>query len=57
MTSRIPFYFLIALLIAVGTWLNIMRHDNYGVPWSPGEKRQVWEVEARIEFSGMQLTT
>ena len=53
MTSRIPFYFLIALLIAAGTWLNIMRHDNYGVPWSPGEKRQVWEVEARIEFTGM----
>ncbi len=53
MTSRIPFYFLIGLLVIGGIWLNVMRHDNYGVPWTPGEKRQVWDIEARIEFSGM----
>lgn len=53
MTSRIPFYFLIGLLVIAGIWLNVSRHDNYGVPWTPGEKRQVWDIEARIEFRGL----
>ncbi len=51
MTSRIPFYFLIALLVVAGVSLTIMRHESYGVPWTPGETRQVWDIEARIEFS------
>ncbi|MGO2508033.1 MAG: inactive transglutaminase family protein [Vibrio hibernica] len=50
MTSRVPFYFFIAILIATGIALSIMRHENYGVPWTPGETRQVWDVEARVEF-------
>lgn len=52
MISRIPFYFLIALLVIGGVTLSIMRHQNYGVPWVPGEQRQIWDIEARIEFSG-----
>ncbi len=31
--------------------MSVFRHQNYGVPWTPGETRQVWDVEARIEFS------
>jgi hypothetical protein len=53
MTSRIPFYFLIALLIVAGLSLSYVRNDSYGVPWVPGEQRQVWDVEARIEFSAL----
>ncbi|WP_375753513.1 inactive transglutaminase family protein [Vibrio sp. HN007] len=53
MISRVPFYLLIGLLVVAGISLCITRHDNYGVPWTPGEKRQVWDIEARIEFSGI----
>lgn len=37
MTSRVPFYIFIALLIVAGATLMIQRHDSYGVPWTPGE--------------------
>ncbi len=50
MTSRVPFYMLISLLIVVGLGMSIYRHDVYGVPWTAGQKHQVWEVEARVEF-------
>lgn len=52
MTSKIPFYISVALLIVAGIALSIFRHQNYGVPWTPGEARQVWDIEARIEFTG-----
>ncbi|KJY83147.1 gonadoliberin III [Vibrio galatheae] len=52
MTSKIPFYISVALIIAAGIALSIFRHQNYGVPWTPGETRQVWDIEARIEFNG-----
>jgi len=29
------------------------RHDVYGVPWTPGEERALWELEARIEFDAI----
>ncbi len=51
MTSRIPFYLSVGFLIVVGVALSIMRHDTYGVPWTPGETRQVWDIEARVEFN------
>ncbi|MGB2079843.1 MAG: UUP1 family membrane protein, partial [Vibrio sp.] len=51
MTSRVPFYFLIAILVVTGITLSVLRHQNYGVPWTPGESRQVWDVEALIEFT------
>ncbi len=50
MTSRIPFYLLITLLVVAGATLSIIRHNEYGVPWLPGEQRELWDVEARIEF-------
>lgn len=52
MTSKIPFYISVTLLIIAGIALSIFRHQNYGVPWTPGEARQVWDIEARIEFNG-----
>ncbi|CAH0526345.1 inactive transglutaminase family protein [Vibrio hippocampi] len=50
MTSRIPFYLSVSLLIIAGIALSVIRHQTYGVPWTPGESRQVWDIEARIEF-------
>ncbi|PMM46139.1 inactive transglutaminase family protein [Vibrio splendidus] len=51
MTSRIPFYISIFLLIVAGITLSMFRHTTYGVPWTPGETNQVWDIEARIEFN------
>ncbi|MBD1557877.1 inactive transglutaminase family protein [Vibrio sp. S9_S30] len=51
MTSKVPFYLAVALLIIAGIALSILRHTDYGVPWTPGETRQVWDVEARVEFT------
>ena len=50
MTSKFPFYILVSVLVIAGTALSIFRHQNYGVPWTPGETRQVWDIEARIQF-------
>lgn len=51
MTSKVPFYLAVAFLIVAGIALSILRHTDYGVPWTPGETRQVWDVEARVEFT------
>ena len=53
MPSRVPFYFLISLLVVAGLTLSWLRHDSYGVPWTPGERSQVWDVEARIQFDAV----
>ncbi|QEA39977.1 gonadoliberin III [Pistricoccus aurantiacus] len=50
--SRLPFYLLTGLLIVAGIALSIHRHVEFEVPWTPGEKRQVWEVEAQVDFVG-----
>ncbi|MFT4766666.1 MAG: hypothetical protein ACI9OH_003796, partial [Oleispira sp.] len=51
MTSRVPFYFFITMLVIIGITLSTLRHQDYGVPWTPSESRQVWDIEARIEFT------
>ncbi|WGW01499.1 inactive transglutaminase family protein [Vibrio sp. YMD68] len=51
MTSKVPFYLSVVLLIIAGIALSVLRHQTYGVPWIPGETRQVWDIEARIEFT------
>ncbi|MCE0496284.1 inactive transglutaminase family protein [Vibrio salinus] len=53
MTSRIPLYVSIVALILFGLYLTLFRHITYGVPWTPGETKQVWEVEARIQFDAL----
>jgi len=50
MVSRVPFYFLIGFLILAGIALSAYRHMVYGVPWLADETRQVWQIEARINF-------
>lgn len=53
MTSRVPFYLSVLLLIAAGITLSVVRHQTYGVPWTPGETRQIWDIEARVEFNAL----
>lgn len=50
-SGRAPFYFLIGFLVLAGMLLSWHRHLVYEVPWLPGEKRQIWSVEARVEFT------
>lgn len=50
MYSRKPFYIIVAGLFLVGLALMLQRHFLYEIPWFPGEKRQVWSVEAKVEF-------
>lgn len=50
-SGRGSFYFLILFLVLAGVLLSWHRHVVYEVPWLPGEKRQIWSVEARIEFT------
>lgn len=51
MINRLPFYLFVAALVLVGVALSLYRHSVYGVPWFPGEHREQWEIEARIEFT------
>ncbi|CAM3420279.1 UUP1 family membrane protein [Halomonas lysinitropha] len=49
--SRLPFYLIVAFLLVAGVALSIHRHVQFEVPWTPGEQRQVWEVEAQVNFT------
>ncbi len=53
MKSKVPFYLLVFALVVVGVALSVLRHQNYGVPWTPGQMRQVWDIEARVEFDAI----
>lgn len=49
-SRRASFYLLVILLLAIGSFLTWYRHVMFDVPWLPGEKRQIWSVEARVDF-------
>ena len=49
--SRLPFYFIVGLLLLVGIVASVHRHLQFEIPWFPGEQRQVWEIEAVINFN------
>ncbi|MFC2993261.1 UUP1 family membrane protein [Halomonas tibetensis] len=49
--SRLPFYLLVGLLMVAGIGLSVHRHITLEVPWTPGEQREVWEIEALINFT------
>ena len=50
MVSKIPFYVAVITLVIIGILMSVIRHQTYGVPWFPGESRQIWDIEARVEF-------
>ncbi|WP_417581372.1 inactive transglutaminase family protein [Nitrincola sp.] len=52
MVSRVPFYSTIAILILTGLSIAVMRHMQLGIPFWPGEQKQAWLIEARIDFQG-----
>ncbi|WP_271270750.1 inactive transglutaminase family protein [Aliamphritea hakodatensis] len=53
MQQKIPFYLLVILLICLGMGSAVYRHINLEIPWLPGETREVWSVEARVEFTAL----
>jgi hypothetical protein len=53
MVSRKPFYLLVGLLLIAGISLTLHRHYTYDIPWLPGEKRQTWSIEAKVEFDAI----
>ncbi|WP_438971328.1 inactive transglutaminase family protein [Methylophaga sp.] len=53
MVSRKPFYLLVGLLILAGVSLSLHRHYTYDIPWLPGETRQTWSIEAKVELDAM----
>ena len=50
MPSKVPFYFVVSLIAIIGATLSWLRHDSYGVPWTPGKTSKVWNIEAQIQF-------
>lgn len=55
MKSRIPFYLILLALIILGALSMWYRHITFQIPWVPGEKRQIWSVEAKVEFAAEGL--
>ena len=50
MTSQGPFIFTVVLLIFIGAGTAAFRHQEYQVPFFPGEQQTLWQVQARVEF-------
>lgn len=50
MASRKAFYFLVGLLFLAGAALSLHRHYTFDIPWLPGETRQTWSIEAKVNF-------
>jgi len=48
--SRLPVIIIVGLLLVAGSLLTWYRHQAFDVPWMPGIKRQVWSIEAKVEF-------
>ena len=53
MSSRQPFYIFISLLLLMGFAQIYHRHINFETPWLPGEKRQIWSIEAKLSFDAL----
>lgn len=50
MSRRISLYVMVAIFLVAGLALTLYRHIELQVPWTPGEARQVWHVEALVGF-------
>jgi hypothetical protein len=46
-----PFLFLVLLLVVAGIAAAEFRHQTYNIPWLPTSQTEIWQVEARVEFS------
>jgi hypothetical protein len=52
-STRVPLYILVLGLLAAGLFLTFYRHYVFDVPWLPDAKRQIWSIEAKIEFEAL----
>lgn len=50
MVSRGVFYVVTAILFITGLLLMVYQHVTFEIPFLPGEQRNVWQVEAKVEF-------
>lgn len=50
MAYRGVFYLVTLILFTAGALLIGYRHFNQGIPFLPGQQREMWTVEAKIEF-------
>ena len=50
MSRKLPFLLTVCGVAIVGLILALLRHLETDVPWTPGVKRSVWLVEARVDF-------
>lgn len=46
-------YILVGLLLLLGCVLTWYRHVAFDVPWLPEANRQVWSIEAKVEFDAL----
>lgn len=52
-----PFLFLIVFLFVAGVATAIFRHNELGLPFTPGAQQSVWQIEARIEYDAGDTAT
>ena len=50
MVSRGVFYIVTAILFVTGLLFMIYQHVTFDVPFFPGEEREIWTVEAKVDF-------
>ena len=54
MVSRGVFYVVTAILLITGILFMGYQHVTFDIPFLPGQMRQVWTVEAKVEFEPTQ---
>lgn len=50
MVSRGVFYIVTAILFVTGLLFMVYQHVTFEIPFFPGQQREVWSVEAKVEF-------
>jgi hypothetical protein len=50
MNERRTFYTVLVILAVAGIFIAYLRHAQTGIPFFPGQKQTVWQIEARIDF-------
>ncbi|WP_026973424.1 inactive transglutaminase family protein [Aliagarivorans marinus] len=53
MASRKFFYLIVSLCMLIGGLMTYHRHITFEVPWLPGEKRQIWSIEGKVELDAV----
>ena len=53
MNQNGPFLLLVLLLVVAGIAAAEFRHQTYNIPWLPSTQTEIWQVEARVEFTAL----